>query len=332
MIPVNASFGKNYAAFNHEIKTLAGVSDVATSRYSMFMGYDAYEIEGKTKNENLMLPALMVDDHFISVVGLKWKFPPAANIQLGSGNKVVINELAAEKLHLPANPVGSFIKSGRDNVEVAGVIKNFNFGSMQYAIQPLGLFMAPDTLKFWTMGPGCNLFAKIKPHTNLPTLLNVMQNIYKKYDKDTPFNYTFMDDAFNQQYKAEDKLASIFSIFTGITILLAGMGLFGLAAFTIEQRTKEIGVRKILGANLSSIASLLSFDFLKLVLLSILIGSPVAWWAMHSWLQNFAYHIHIQWWMFVSAGLLAIVIAIITVSYHALKAAIANPVNSLRNE
>jgi putative ABC transport system permease protein len=279
-----------------------------------------------------MLPSLAVGPDFISVLGLKWKFPPSSNNPLAIGKKVVINELAVEKLHLPANPVGSFIKSGSDNVEVGGVVKNFNFGSLEHTIEPLGLFIAPDTTRFWSMGPGCNLFAKINPYTNLPSLLDAMQNIYKKYDKDTPFSYTFMDDAFNAQYKAEDKLASIFSIFTVLTILLAGMGLFGLAAFTIEQRTKEIGVRKILGASLSSIASLLSADFLKLVLLAILIASPVAWWAMQNWLQGFAYRIHIQWWMFAAAGLLAIVIAIITVSYHALKAAIANPVDSLRSE
>jgi putative ABC transport system permease protein len=332
MIPVGNSFGKNYPAFNRDIRALAEVSGVATSRYSMFTTYDGYEIEGKTKDQNVMLPSLAVDGNFFSVLGLKWKYAPATHSQLDNGRKVVINELAIENLHLSSNPVGSFLKSGTQIVEVAGVVKNFNFGSMQYAIQPLGLFIASDTLRFWTTGPGCNLFARVKPHTNLPTLLNAMQAIYKKYDKDTPFNYTFMDDAFNQQYKAEDRLASIFSIFTGITILLAGMGLFGLAAFTIEQRTKEIGVRKILGASLSSIASLLSADFLKLVLLAVLIGSPVASWAMHGWLQNFAYRISIQWWMFASAGLLAIIIASITVSYHALKAAIANPVNSLRSE
>jgi putative ABC transport system permease protein len=172
----------------------------------------------------------------------------------------------------------------------------------------------------------------VKPHTNLPSLLSKMQAVYKKYDNDAPFNYTFLDDAFDQQYKAEDRLASIFSIFTGITIALAGMGLFGLAAFTIEQRTKEIGVRKILGASLASLASLLSVDFLKLILLAIIIGSPVAWWAMHNWLQNFAYRINIQLWMFAAAGLLAVIISIIIISYHALKAAIANPVNSLRSE
>jgi len=147
-----------------------------------------------------------------------------------------------------------------------------------------------------------------------------------------PFDYTVMDDAFNARYKAEDRLASIFSIFTVITIVLAGMGLFGLAAFTIEQRTKEIGIRKVLGASISSINGLLSKDFLKLVLLSILIASPIAWYVMHNWLQGFAYRINIQWWMFAGAGLLAVTVAIITISYHAIRAAVVNPVNSLRSE
>jgi putative ABC transport system permease protein len=332
MIAVGSSFGKNYPAFYNDIKSLAGISNVATSRYAMFTGYDMYEIDGKTKDQTVMLNALSVDNNFMSLVGLKWKYPPLSAAHLTGDSKLVINELAIEKLHLSGNPVGTFVKSGTRNVEIAGVVKNFNFGSMAYAIQPLGLFIAPNTLQYWTMGPGCYLFAKIKPHTNLPTLLSSMENIYKKYDKDTPFNYTFMDDSFNAQYKAEDRLASIFSIFTGITVVLAAMGLFGLAAFTIEQRTKEIGIRKVLGASISSINSLLSKDFLKLVLLSILVASPVAWWFMHNWLQGFAYRIHIQWWMFAGAGLLAVVVALITVSYHAIRAAIANPVNSLRSE
>jgi len=332
MIPVGAGFGKNYASFNRDIRSLAGVANVATSRYTMFTSYDNYEIEGKTKDQNVMLNALSVDNNFMSLAGLKWKYPPISESRLKGDDKLVINELAIEKLHLSGNPVGSFIKSGSRNVEIVGVVKNFNFGSMEYAIQPLGLFIVPDTNPYWTIRSGCNLFVKVKPHTNLPTLLGAMENFYKKYDKDTPFNYTFMDDSFNAQYKAEDRLASIFSIFTVLTIVLAGMGLFGLAAFTIEQRTKEIGIRKILGASLSSITSLLSVDFLKLVLLSILIASPIAWWAMHGWLEHFAYRIHIQWWMFGAAGLLAVIVALITISYHAIKAAIANPVNSLRSE
>jgi putative ABC transport system permease protein len=195
----------------------------------------------------------------------------------------------------------------------------------------LCIFIGPDNTGDWGVEGGC-LFAKIKPHTNLPSLIESIQNDYKKYNKETPFSYTFMDDAFNAQYEAEDRLASIFSIFTLITIILAAMGLFGLAAFTIEQRTKEIGIRKVLGASITSINGLLSKDFLKLVLLSILVASPVAWWFMHKWLQGFAYRINIQWWMFAGAGLLAVIVAIITVSYHAIRAAIANPVDSLRSE
>jgi len=298
-----------------------------------FSYYDMIGISGQTKDETVMLPSLTVDKNFFAILGLKWKYAPLSGSQLDAGQKMVINELAVEKLHLPANPVGSFIKFSPQNIEVAGVVKNFNFGSLGDEIQPLGLFIVPDTAKSWARGTGgCYLFAKTKPHTNLPTLLGSMQNIFKKFDADTPFDYTFMDDAFNARYKAEDKLAAIFSIFTVITIVLAAMGLFGLAAFTTEQRTKEIGIRKVLGASISSINGLLSKDFLKLVLLSIAISSPIAWWAMHNWLQGFAYRIPIQWWMFGSAGLLAVTVAVVTVSYHAIKAAMANPVRSLRSE
>jgi len=297
----------------------------------MFKGYDNFMINGKSKGEDVMLPSLVVNDEFITTLGLQWKYPPLAHTNLTSGNKVVINELAIEKLHLPANPIGSFIKSGPMAIEVVGVVKNFNFNSMEFAMQPLGLFMASDTSRMYAQ-TGCSLFARITPHTNLPTLLTIIQSIYKKYDQETPFSYSFMDDAFNEQYKAEDRLAAIFSIFTGITITLATLGLFGLAAFTIEQRSKEIGVRKVLGANLTAITSLLSKDFLKLVVLAIIIASPIAWWAMNNWLQKFAYRINIQWWMFAAAGFVAIFTAIITVSYHAIRAGLANPVKSLQSE
>jgi putative ABC transport system permease protein len=331
MIPVGPNF-KNYAGFNHEIRALAAISTAATSRYGMFTYIDRFGIPGKTKDETVSLPSLVVDKDFFQLLGLKWKYPPLAHDNLSRGNKVVLNELAVQELHLPLNPVGSYIKSQPANTEVAGVVKNFNFSSLEDPIEPIGLWILPDTAKYWKTQGGSYLFAKIKPHTNLPTLLGAIQKIYKKYDADTPFDYTFMDDAFNARYKAEDRLASIFSIFTVITIVLAGMGLFGLAAFTIEQRTKEIGIRKVLGASISSINGMLSKDFLKLVLLSILIASPVAWYVMHNWLQGFAYRINIQWWMFAGAGLLAVSVAVITISYHAIKAAIVNPVNSLRSE
>lgn len=331
VIPVSNKVGKAYPALKHDIQSLAGVSNVATSRHALFGGFDMNLYNGKNKGETVMLVAMVVNEQFINTVGLKWKYPPAANTLRASRTKTIINEEAIAALGLPPNPIGSTIQSGDQKIEVTGVLKNFNFTSMESAIRPLTLMILSDTDSYLQRF-GCNLFVKIKPHTNLPSLLGKMQGIYKNYDSQTPFSYTFMDDAFNKQYQAEDRLASIFSIFTLITIVLATMGLFGLAAFTIEQRTKEIGIRKVMGASLASINTLLSKDFLKLVFVSILIASPIAWWIMHNWLQNFAYRIVISWWAFGIAGFIAIVTAIITVSYHAIRAGIANPVDSLRSE
>lgn len=331
MIPVHNTFGTNYAAFKQDVQALSGIENTATSHYGIFQGFDMISFNGKTKDDVTMVPSLTADDQFIKTLGLKWKYAPATGEKLAGMDRVVINEAAIEKLHLPANPVGSYVQSGNNKLKVIGVLKNFNFSSLQSPISALTLFIAPADLPFFSRD-GCTLLARVKSHTNLPTLLNGIQALYKKYDKDTPFNYTFLDDAFNAQYKAEDRLASIFSVFTYITIVLATLGLFGLAAFTIEQRAKEIGIRKVLGASLTSINALLSADFLKLVLLAILIASPIAGWLMHNWLQGFAYRITLSWWMFAAAGLITIIAAIVTVSYHVVKAAVANPVKSLRSE
>ncbi|MGY4536335.1 putative ABC transport system permease protein [Mucilaginibacter sp. UYNi724] len=331
MIPVGKSFGSNYPAFNKDVRSLAGIQNVATSHYTMFGGYDMYFFDGSKPGESKPLAALSVDDMFIKTLGLKWKYEPAPNTNLADPKKVVINEAAIAGLKLPLNPMGSFIKNGTERIQIAGVLKNFNFSSMESKIDGLGLFIAADTAKAWSR-VGCNLFARIDSHTNIPSIISAIQAIYKKYDQETPFSYTFMDDAFDKQYKAEDRLASIFGTFTYITVLLATLGLFGLAAFTIEQRNKEIGIRKILGASMATITTLLSTDFIKLILLSVVIASPIAWYAMHNWLQNFAYRIAVPWWVFVFAGGIALVTAVVTISYHAIKAALANPVDSLRSE
>jgi putative ABC transport system permease protein len=332
MVPISSSFGKQYQSFKKDVLELAGVNSVATSHYPMYKGYDMFFIQGKTKNESMAMPILSVDEDFLKTLNVQWKLPPAPGNSLTEGQKVIINEETIGKLRLPNNPIGSFVAFGpKTKYQIAGVVKNFNYNTLESEVGPLCLFVATDTASDWGKEGGC-LFAKIKPHINLPTLIGHINSLYIKYDRQTPFSYQFMDDAFNDQYQAEDRLAAIFSLFTYITIALATLGLFGLAAFTIEQRTKEIGVRKILGASLVSINVLLSKDFLVLVLLATLIASPIAWWSMHKWLQNFAYRIHIQWWVFAMAGLVTVITAIITVSYHSIRAAIANPVKSLRSE
>jgi putative ABC transport system permease protein len=147
-----------------------------------------------------------------------------------------------------------------------------------------------------------------------------------------PFTYSFMDEEFNNLYRAKQQTGKIFITFATLAILIACLGLFGLAAYAAEQRTKEIGIRKVLGASVGNITGMLSKDFLKLVLIASVIAFPVAWWAMHKWLEDFAYRVNISWWIFLVSGMIALVIAIVTVSFQAIKAAMANPVKSLRTE
>ena len=158
------------------------------------------------------------------------------------------------------------------------------------------------------------------------------QRSWKQYNADYPFTYTFLDDSFNNLYKSEQKTGVLFNIFATIAILISCLGLFGLATYTAQVRTREIGVRKVLGATVTGIIQLLAKDFIKLVLIAIVVGVPVAWYAMSQWLHDFAYRIDIQWWVFALAGLLAVGIALLTVSFQAVKAALMNPVKSLRSD
>ena len=163
-------------------------------------------------------------------------------------------------------------------------------------------------------------------------LLNAIQNVMKKNNPAYPFTYQFVDDQFNQMFTNETLISKLSRVFAALAIVISCLGLFGLAAYTAERRTKEIGIRKVLGASVSGIAGLLSKDFLKLVFISCIVAFPVAWWMMHNWLQDYEYRIEISWWIFLIAGVVAILIALITVSFQAIKAAIANPVKSLRTE
>jgi len=273
---------------------------------------------------------MTVDNSFIELLGLKWKVPPADKQIMARNGNVVINEAALKKLNLPADPVGQQVSIG-DTMVVAGVLKDFNFISLHHKIEPLCLFVRNETDSLWRSDMGGCLFAKIDPGVNIPTVLESIKKVYGNFTT-TPFEYNFMDEAFDAQYKAEDRLSKIFSALTVLTILIACMGLFGLAAFSAAQRTKEIGIRKVLGANVSSIVAMISGSFIKLVLVSVVIATPVAWFFMSKWLQDFAYRINIGWWVFILAGIIAVVIAFATVGFQALKAAIANPVKSLRTE
>jgi putative ABC transport system permease protein len=243
-------------------------------------------------------------------------------------NSVIINETAA-KLLGSNDPVNQSIYRVKENTSntveayhIIGVAKNFNFNSLHEEITPLILV------------PG-NENSSIALRINTANVASLVSNIKSKWSSfatGQPFTYTFMDEEFSNLYKSEQHIGKVAGTFTFLAIFIACLGLFGLTAFMAEQRKKEISVRKILGSGVGEIVKLLSKDFLKLILISFLIASPAAWYIMYNWLQDFAYKISIGWWIFLIAGAIAILIALLTVSFQAIKAAIANPVKSLRTE
>jgi len=206
------------------------------------------------------------------------------------------------------------------------VMHDFHFESMHQKIIPL-LCLLPSS----NNGGYGRMSIKINGK-NITSTINYIESVWKKYVPETPFQYTFLDENFAKMYASEEQQGSIFTAFAFIAIFIACLGLFGLSAFAITQRIKEIGIRKVLGASVSQIVSMISKDFLKLVIIAALIAFPIAWYAMHNWLEDFAYRINIAWWVFLTAGIMATLVALITISFQAIKAALSNPAKSLRTE
>jgi putative ABC transport system permease protein len=241
---------------------------------------------------------------------------------------VIINETLAKRLGLkPPLAMGARLFSGEaDRIfHVVAVMKDFNYRSLRNEVYPFMLIYNPASDDIG------QLIVKVNSN-NYPALLDKMGKIWHKNLPATPFAYMFLDDEIQRQYESEVSMGHIINSFTAMAILISCLGLFGLATFSAEQRNKEIGIRKVLGASVAGIVQLLSADFLKLVLVAFIIATPISWWAMNQWLQGFAYRIPISWWMFALAGLLAIFIALFTISFQAIKAAVGNPVKSLRSE
>lgn len=280
---------------------------------------------GNQNSSEVHINIFHVDNNYIPTLGIKVlegrNFSPDFP---SDSSGVVINEAAAYALGWAhADPVGKYVvRSGRTKYKVVGVVKDFNYTSLKHEVAPLMMMLGRNN--------GA-IMVKVKT----ANIQNFLSNIRKKWDSFSPgasFSYSFLDTKFAALYQSEQKTGQIFTIFAIVAIIIACLGLFGLTTFTAYKRTKEIGVRKVVGASVSNIVFLLSKDFLKLVFIAIIIAVPIAWLAMNKWLQNFAYRINISWWIFLVAGVLAIAIALITVSWQAIRAARANPVDSLRAE
>ena len=270
-----------------------------------------------------------VDDQYIPTLGMQMVAGRNFSQEFATDSTgIIINESAARTYGWSAiNAVGKVIirqNSHRGTnipYHIIGVVKDFNFKSLHQPISPLLL----------TLEPGWGLIFKINT-ADIQGLLAKMKTQWDKFNTGESFTYAFMDDLYNKTYSAEQKTGTILNIFAILTVLVACLGLFGLATYTAEQRTKEIGIRKVLGASVIQVTRMLSKDFIKLVFIACLIAFPLSYWAMNKWLQSFAYRININWWVFVLAAVAALLIALISVSFQAIKAAIANPVKSLRTE
>jgi putative ABC transport system permease protein len=321
--------GKQAAILKEELKQLPGVVNTTLSSYQptgderVKTGLFPDRIIDIKKD--ILTEFWTVDEDYISTMGLKITSGRNFSKQMATDTAaMIVNEAFVNKYGAkdPLNKTLYRDSYGIQPYHIIGVIKDFNFESLRDKISPLALVYSPD-----------NGAISVRMHTaNLTALMSQIENKWKKLSPNHQFAYSFMDQDFDATYRSEQRIGTIFISFSTLAIVIACLGLLGLAAYAAEQRTKEIGIRKVLGANISTIVGMLSMDFIKLVLISILIATPLAWWVMQKWLQDFAYRTTIQWYILAMAGLTAIIIAFITISFQSIKAALNNPVNSLRSE
>jgi len=279
---------------------------------------------------NINLSSFMVDDAFVQTLKLKLISGRPFSKDFADSASVILNETAVKQVGWK-DPIGKTITypgNYNQKFKVIGVIKDFNTESLRANISPFALFYV--TSKTYNIRSSY-IAIRIKPG-NYNKAIEAIQHEWKAIAPDLPIQYSFMDAQFDALYRADQTIGKVFSVFTFLSLTVASLGLLGLAMFTAERRTKEIGIRKVLGASVQNVTAMLSKYFLKLILISAFIAFPIAWYAMNKWLQDFAYPTSLSWWIFVLAGLITLVIGLSTVSFQAIKAALMNPVKSLRSE
>jgi ABC-type antimicrobial peptide transport system permease subunit len=319
---------KNYSLLKSDVIQYADIAGVTASTANMVdvsNSTNGIKWEGMKTDDDFLMTQMTVDENFLETTGMKILDGRNFSKDIASDStSFLINETAARRMSILKNPINKKLTFWGIEGKVIGIVKDFNYQPLTTTIQPMVLRYRPQEWHF-------NLLIKTKPDKVQPTIA-LVEKLYKKYDSEAAFEYGFVNQALDNLYKSQQGTGKIIGCFTILTIFISCMGLFGLAAYTTEQRTREIGIRKVLGASVSAIASMLSKDFLKLVLVAIIIASPIAWYASNKWLLDFAYRIDIGISIFIAAGVTAISIALFTVSFQAIKAAVANPIKSLRTE
>lgn len=329
---------KTIETFKNELLGQTGIKGVTASYDSPVNvkgGYTIMGADGKASDFALSVTAIPIEKDFV----------PVFDIQLLAGSNLtdadiqrsnpedgdsreytfIINELASQTMGWSAEEaIGKWINLNGREGRIKAVVANFNFASLHEEVKPIVLF--PEYAWFG------KLFIKTAEGTSIAHTVKTIESTWETVNPSKPFDFHFLDQEYEDLYQQEAQTAKVLNLFSLSTILVAAMGLFALAAFTAQQRVKEIGIRKVLGASVTSIVRMLSVDFVRLVLIAAVIASPIAWWIMNTWLADFAYRIDIEWWMFVLAAIFALLVAILTVSSQAIRSALANPVESLRDE
>jgi ABC-type antimicrobial peptide transport system permease subunit len=329
LISVNASDDliKNYTALKQDLLNSGYFESVTKSSQPMTRVYNRwsdFSWEGKDPNADIALDAIMADWDFEKTVVLKFKQGRPFSIDYRTDSNAVILNEEALKIIGYKDPIGKTIRSGGRVVTIVGIVENVLIDDPFKPVYPLAILFNGNVAN--------NIFLRLKSTSDLKKALSAIQPVFDKYNSSFPFEYSFVDKEFGDKFSMENQVGKLAGIFAGLSIFISCLGLFGLAIFMAESRTKEIGIRKILGASTAGIWALLSKEFVWLVLLGSLIASPLAFWLMKNWLQKYEYRVDINWWIFAGAGILAIAIALLTVSTQAIKAAVRNPVKSLRTE
>jgi putative ABC transport system permease protein len=319
-------------AFKEELRRLPGVAGVTASEFypvPSSRNETIFYPEGVTNAEQALTTQVWdVDFDYLNTLGLDMAQGRAFDAQLPTDTSSVIINEAAQKILGWSDPLGKRVTTMFDNEKltaytIVGVVRNFNFESLRQRITPLVMRIGRE---------GSNTVAvRLAPGDPQPVLA-ALEGKYREFLPGRAFNYSFLDEDFGAMYRTEQRIGRILGGFAALAIVIACLGLFGLAAYTTERRTKEIGIRKVLGASVTNITTLLTRDFLRLVGLALVLALPLAWYGMHRWLQDFAYRTELDWWVFALAGAIALAIALLTVSFQSIRAALMNPVKSLRSE
>ena len=326
-IPMTGELWNKMDAIKSELEKQPLTSDysiVSDLPANLITGTVNIDYEGKDPKSQIVIPSMNVDENFTRVFQMTMlngrSFSTAFK---ADSSNFVVNEKAVQMMGMTTkNAVGKSLSFGGTKGIIIGVVKNFNFKPIQQPIEPL--ILRPNKY-------GGFIFVRTKPG-NTETTIKELEKICQQLNPAYPFDYAFLDEDLANLYKGEQRIGSLFNVFAILAIFISCLGLYGLSAFIAEQRTKEIGVRKALGASVYNIVYLLSTNFTRVILIAILISVPISWYFIHQWLQGFAYHVEVGWGIFVLGALAALFIAWCTVSYESIKSAMANPVNSLRSE